>query len=257
LIDAGKPPLREVRWKFRKGAKEVLNMTTAQVLDMRGGGWDDRFIPIGIAQTIDLTTQAVSAEGTAEVALHIRDVTPIETPDASSPAIEGAKDWTGTYKVDPTGVIQEFLFVPAPGSKLKAASLDALKYLLRWTFFPVPAEPIGVGAKWTVDQVVHEHQMAITEQMSIELVERAGSNIVLRVEIKESGSRRSDITGTPQEITINTDAQVLAKLSRTKLAPRSSALDVLMIQTVETTAEDGSPTKLKMTIDRTIKMQSK
>jgi hypothetical protein len=117
LIGAGKPPLRKVRWSFQEGAKEVLVVSTKQVHQMRGGSWDDRFVPTGIVQTIDFVTNAVSAEGIAEVAFHIRDVAELETPDANSPSLLGAEGWTGTYKVDSTGVIQDLVLVPSPGSK--------------------------------------------------------------------------------------------------------------------------------------------
>jgi hypothetical protein len=256
LITAGKPPLQEIRWHFQEGAKEVLETTTAQVLEMRGGGWDDRFLPVGIARTVDFVTNAVSAEGTAEVAFHIRETAEIETPDANSPAIEGAKGATGTYNMDSTGVIRDFVLVPAPDSKFAAHQLDTLKALLRMTVFPVPTEAVGVGAKWTVTQVVHEQKMAIKEQMSIELLKHAGSRIAVRAHVKGSGSRQSDISGNPQTITINTDTKVLAKMSSTKVVSRSSELESQTIQTVETADGDAS-TNLKMTIDRTVGMQSK
>jgi hypothetical protein len=256
LVAKGTPPLRKIRWSFQEGAKEVLVMTTAQVLQMKGGGWDNRYVPTGIAQTIDVATQAVSANGTAEVAFHIREVAELETADANSAPIEGAKGWTGTYRVDSTGVIRNLVLEPSPNAERTAEQLDALKGLIRLTVFPVPAEAIGVGAKWTVAQIVHEYETRMSEHMTIELLELDGSHIVLRVEVKGRGSKQSDLGGKPQTISLDTNNRVLAKLSSTKLVPRSSELKNHTIQTVKVAGVDGPLGRLDVTIDRTVKMQS-
>jgi hypothetical protein len=257
LRSAGKPPLKEVRWRFQEGAKEVLKMTMAQVIQMKGGGWDNRYVPIGIAQTIDFENKAVSPDGIAEVAFQIREVAELKTKDANSPPIEGAKGATGTYKVDSTGVIQDLMLVAAPDSIYKGSDLDVLKGLLRLTALPVPSEPIGVGAKWTVTQVVYEHETSMNEQMAIELVKRTHSGVVLRVEIKGSGSRESAAGGQQQTISLDTKTQGLVKLSPTKVVPRSSKLEHQTLQTVKVAGVDDPAGQLNVTIDRQVTMQSK
>ena len=136
LLTAGKPPLQPLRWQFREGAKEVLETSINQVFEMKGGGWDHRSVPTPIAQTIDFTTKSVSADGTAEVDLFIREVTELDSQEADSPAIIGGKAATGTYKVDSTAVIQDLVLVPSAESKYK--QLAVLESLLRLTLFQSP-----------------------------------------------------------------------------------------------------------------------
>ncbi len=258
LINAGKPPLGKVRWQFHEGATEVLEMTTTQTIDMKGGGWDHVYVPVGIAQTIDFATTAVSTDGIADVALTIREVEELDTKGANSPAIEGGKGATATYKVDSMGVIQDLVLVGAPDSIYKATDLDVLRGLIRMTVVPFPAEAIGVGAKWTVTQGVYEFQTALTEQMAIELIDVGGPNMTLRVEIKGSGSRHVVIQeGNEQTISLDTDTKLLVKVSLKKLVPRSSKLEHKTAQTVTVIGADDPDGQLKVNIDRKVTMRSK
>ena len=256
LVGAGKPPLRKIRWSFQEGAKEVLVVSTRQVHQMRGGPWDDRFVPTGIVQTIDFATNAVSADGSAEVAFHIREVAELETPDANSPSLLGAEGWTGTYKIDSTGVIQDLVLVPSPGSKYTPPQMAALNGAIRWTVFPIPTAAIGVGAKWTVTQVVHEDRIPMNLRMAIELVDLTGSDMLLRVEIKGSGTRKDSTGDKEQTISMDVDVRHLVKVSSTKLVPRSSEFENHTIQTVKVAGVDGPMGQLDVIIDRTVKMQS-
>lgn len=257
LVTAGKPPLQEVRWQFSEGASEVLEMTIAQTIEMKGGGWDHHYVPISIAQTIEFSNKAVSTDGTTKVGLTVREVEALETKDANSPAIEGGKGATGTYEVDSTGIIKDLVLVGAPDSIYKGSDLDMLKGLLRLTIIPVPSEAIGVGAKWTVTQSVYEHQTVIDEQLSIELVERTASEITLRVKIEGSGSRQPDVGGRQQKISLDTDTAGRIKLRLTALVPRSSELEQRTLQLVQAEGVDDAKEELKVTIDRRVTTQSK
>ena len=256
LIAKGKPPLRKIRWSFQEGAKEVMVLTTTQAFEMKGGGWDGRKVPTGIAQTIDFTTKVVSADGTAEVIFHVREAVELETPDANSAAMLNAKDWTGTYKVDSKGVIQDLLLVPSADTIYKPIQMPALNNALRWSVFPVPDEPIGVGAKWTVTQVVHEEEIPMTVRTAIELVELDGSDMVLRVEIKGGGAKHLNVGGQQQTISMESYVHDLAKLSLTKLVPRSSEYENHTVQTVNVAGVQGPMGRLDVIIDRKVMVKS-
>ena len=251
LITPGKPPLEKVRWEFREGTKEVLKTTIKQTFSMRGGGWDNQSVPTGIAQTIDFTTNSVSPDGSAEVALLIREVAEVQTPDADSAAIIGGKDATGTYKVSSAGVIQDLKLVASPDAKYKA--LDVIESLLRLTLLPVPEEPIGVGAKWTVTQTLNQFGTPANEVMTVELVELHDSELVVRVAIQSKGSRPAAAEKT---VSLATDTQILAKLRRNKLLPVSSELENQTVEVVKAAGVDGPMGKLTVRTHRIVKMRS-
>jgi len=251
LIGAGKPPLRKIRWEFKEGTKEVLKTTIKQTFSMRGGGWDNQSVPTGIAQTIDFTTNSVSPDGSAEVALLIREVAEVQTPDADSAAIIGGKDATGTYKVSSAGVIQDLKLVASPDAKYKA--LDVIESLLRLTLLPVPEEPIGVGAKWTVTQTLNQFGTPANEVMTVELVELHDSELVVRVGIQSKGSRPAAAEKT---VSLATDTQILAKLRRNKLLPVSSELENQTVEVVKAAGVDGPMGKLTVRTRRTVTMRS-
>lgn len=251
LISAGKPPLRKVRWEFREGAKEVLNTTINQTGSMRGGGWDSESVPIGIAQTIDFTTSSVSPDGSAEVALLIREVTEVQTPDADSAAVIGGEGAKGTYTVSSTGVIRNLTLVPSPDAKYK--ELGVIQSLLRLTLLPVPEEPIGAGAKWTVTQDVNQFGSPAKEVMTAELVELGDSDLVVSVGIQSKGGRAAAHGKT---VSIATDTQILTKVSPNKLVPLSSELENQVVETVKAAGVDGPMGQLTVRTHRKVKMES-
>jgi hypothetical protein len=252
LVTAGKLPLRKIRWQFQEGAKEVLNTTINQVFEMKGSGVDTQSAPAGIKQTIEFTTKGVSATGTADVEVLIREVEELGTSESDSPAIIGGKGATGTYKVDSTGAIQSLELEAAPDAKYK--TLDVIKNLLRRTLFPFPKEPIGAGAKWTVTQALDQFGTPANEVTNAELLELDESELVVRLEIKGTGSR----PGAPgQTVTLEMDTQILARLSPSKLVPLSSELESQTVETVKAAGVDGEMGELTVRTNRTVKMQGK
>jgi len=234
-----------------------MSFAVGEIISMKGGGWDSLHTSLVLDQSIDTETVAVSEDGVADVTLEVREAKELETKDANSKPVEGAKGATGTYRVDSTGVVQNLVLVPPPDSTFKASDLDALKSLLRLNIFPVPTEAIGIGAKSTVTQVVNEHQLQMNEQMAIELVKRTGSQLVLRVEIEGRGSRDTIVGDQHQTLGLDSHTKLLAKLSPTKLVPRSLELENQTVQTVKPEGVDDPKEQLRITIDRTVEMRSK
>jgi len=233
LISAGAPPLQEIRRRFEAGAKERLEVHDQETIEMKGAGWDSLYHPRAIVQRIGVETKTVSPEGVAEVALEVREAKEIEASvEAPNARMMNATGVSGTYTIDARGLVSDLRLIPPAAGKVRAAHLDAMRSRLRWMAPPFPEEPIGVGAKWSVTGVANEYQAQMNEEMSVELLGRTASEIVLRFEIKSSGTVRHDFEVQPQTISYQIETRGEAKLDPSKLVPRSSTLESTMVQAV-------------------------
>jgi len=267
LIDAGRPPLRKVRWQFEKGSDERLKMKSAYVFqaDVKGAKAGPRagqrqVLPT-MLQTIDFVIQDVSADGLAEVTFEVRDDAILNTPNVTPGLhITGAKGATGTYRVDSTGVIHDFAFTPPPDANPRA-DLEYVENLLRLMVFPVPDQPIGVRAKWTVTRDVERRGIPMKEQVTLELLKLAGSQITLAFELKSNGSRQTKV-GKPSAEALRTeetswDAKGRTKSSLTKLVPRLSTLENVLVLESKLTKPEGQTEQVDMIVERRIEMRRK
>ena len=158
LLDAGKPPRREIHWQFQEGAVDVLKLKNVSVMRATSKDFDGTErtgtpqIPRGMLQKIAVTTRAVSDDGTAAVEFRVLEDTLLKTPNPTpGVSITPAKGAHGTYTVSSSGVVSGFELVLPPGfDSAQAERLEYVENILQLTVVPVPAEPVGEGAKWSV-----------------------------------------------------------------------------------------------------------
>jgi len=260
LLDAGKPPLQALRRSFKKGQKETMSFEVGETITMKGGSgtWDTLFTPLVLLQSIDVETVAVSKDGVADVTLEVRDAKELEgsvaKPNTKQMNPTGV---TGRYKINTEGVVTELTLDPPPKSlKVQKSFLDSLRSKLRSIAPPFPKEPVGIGAKWTVAAEVNEFLAHMQEQVTVELVERTDSEIVLRFEIKSTGAIHHDFTP-PQDVTVDIKAHGEATLDPSKVVPSSSELAQQIVQTATIEGADAPDAPTVQTLTYTVKVQSK
>src|SRR5262249_44905917 len=64
-------------------------------------------------------------------------------------------------------------------------TLDSMQGMLGQAS-PLPAEPVGVGARWETEAVLHQNGLEMHQVSRFTLRERAGSRVKLDVEIEQS-----------------------------------------------------------------------
>ena len=255
LMAVGTPPLKTFRRSFEAGSKEVLEMETRESVFMKGGGLDTQHLPLGIAQTIDVETRAVSPDGVAEVAFEVRAVDVVETSVASPGAqLMDTTGVTGTYNVNSLGVVSNLELRPAPGAR-RPEYIGALRSELRWMAPPFPEEAIGVGAKWTVSGVINERRTQMNERAEVELVEVTESGVVLRFDVESAGTREPQSSRGPQTTGLDVSVHGQASLDPNRLAPSVSTLDMKMVQRVMVVGADKPAVPLDVTSDRKISVR--
>lgn len=258
LTDAGKAPLEALRRTFEKGQKETMSLEVGEVIAMKGGGWDMLRTPLALDQTIDLETVAVSKDGVAEVTLTVREAKEVEgSVEAPNTRQMNPTGVTGRFKIDAQGVMTELALDPPPNNpKIQKPFLDSMRSKLRWMAPPFPKEPVGVGAKWTVTTEVNEFLTRLQEKATVELVERTGSEIVLRFEVESTGTRHHDFTP-PQDITVDVQVDGQAEVDPSKVVPSSSKLNQQVVQNATILGPDAPDEPTVQTLSYEVKVLRK
>lgn len=174
LLEPGKAPLGKLRRTFKKG-------DTAEVeLQMTGGGEGDP--PLGHRYLVTLTTRSVSSDGSkATVGLEVEEVIPVGTNanPAAAPSYSRVAGMRGSYVVDSFGVITDFdLVPPKEEDSTTTAAVRGLRFIYKQGIFsiPVPAEEVGVGARWSFVVLLGNND-SLLQQTTYEITKIKGSAI--------------------------------------------------------------------------------
>lgn len=268
LIAPGEPPLQKLSWKFKQGSKVTAAVHNSMSVEMSAGV---RSAPETSAPTLEfevsLDAVEVSPDGPAKVAFRLVDgkVDPKSSHEVlvsqQIKALEALEGLAGTYSVHANGAIDEFAFDAAVNPR-GAELADDLKRILRMTTIPVPDEKVGVGAKWTVEQVVEQGGVRLRERRLYEISELDGSRLGLTVSVQTqappqevripgAGSRRNY-----QLLGYNAEGSERLQIDLAQLAPKSRDSKVTTTQRM-TTAEQIkqgslSAMQLKMHVNTTV-----
>jgi len=155
LLEPGKAPLRKLRHTFKLGDTAQVEL---EVTVDRGKDEDGAALPLlGARYLVTLKTNSLLSGGSkASVLLTIDSASPIgqdedPTAAASFARLEGMQ---GSYVVDAQGAITDFeLAAPKDPHRQTEGAVVALKRLETLLSIPVPAEEVGVGARWRVVQM--------------------------------------------------------------------------------------------------------
>jgi hypothetical protein len=200
LIAAGKAPKRTLRLAATAGHHEIVTMTMAMGMGMQSGGKD--IVPMTripeIRMAIDLTVGSVTAGGDMRCTFKINE--PEIATDASvdpqvvaamKKAVVGMDGMSGYAVITNRGFTTEADFTTGPNldPQLKQL-LDGMRQSLRQLAAPLPAEPVGKGARWETTSKLVLNGMTMTQVATYELVELAGTTARLKVAMKQNAGRQ-------------------------------------------------------------------
>jgi hypothetical protein len=88
----------------------------------------------------------------------------------------------------------------------------------RKTAAPLPAEPVGIGARWTVEQFIAANGLEVSQSVEYRLVAIEGTVITLEVRISQQPATTTiQLPGVPGDVTV---------AERTTVGTGSTALDL-------------------------------
>ncbi len=199
LLSAGADPKRELRYVFKKGQKEKVNLTTTTKLKMSMMGKDvDAPATPPVSMIASVEVLSVDAGGTAKRKLAVETVRLVGAPGA---APNGAADQLkaqlgaleklrGRDEVDPRGVVQS-IKMEFEGSK--DPQLEQIASSMEQNFgqlgAPFPEEAIGVGAKWRVQTRLEQMGFRLDQTATYKLVSVDGDKGKLEIVIAQKAPK--------------------------------------------------------------------
>jgi len=195
LLDPGREPRQELRYTIQPAAIEDFTMTMEMSMDQGDGN------EIGLPRTVVAMELTPAVEGDSiRVAFRTRDIRVEDREGARAglvPAMraimEGLKPMHGYWVVTPRGETGDSHFegMESAPAQVKQAMAD-MQESIRSLVTELPKEPVGVGAKWRVEQFIPMLQAGILQRTDYEVLSLEGTRVELGVTLTQTlGHERS------------------------------------------------------------------
>jgi hypothetical protein len=195
LVEAGTEPRRELRYVYKKGQKERIDLTTKTKLGMTmmGKTVDAPATP-PVSMIASLEVVSVDGDGTAKRKLAVEKVKMTAAPDPANPGAKELAEQLGNLEklrgrdeVDSRGVVRairmEFAGSDDPQLKQIASSMEQNFGQLG---APFPEEAVGVGAKWRVKTRLEQMGFRLDQTATYKLVALDGDKGKLEITIQQT-----------------------------------------------------------------------
>ena len=179
LVDPGSEP-RAVRvWMPPVGTGVVMTTVLSSESEQTGGGVDS--ISSDFTATIGATTEIV---GTTDDGFVVRTVFDSATVSSSDAFTEGALEsvYSGLIGKAVQQLTRPDGAIVAQAGIDELGQGDVLGNGLGGIATPLPAEPIGIGAVWTADQVIDVEGIRINQTVTTRLVDIQGDQLFIEIE---------------------------------------------------------------------------
>lgn len=195
LLAAGAEPKRELRYVYKKGQKERIDLTTKTKLGMTmmGKTVDAPATP-PISMIASLEVSSVDADGTAKRKLAVEKVKLIGATDTANPQAKELAQQLGSLErlrgrdeVDSRGVVRaiKMEFTGNNDPTLKQIA-DSMEQNFGQLGAPFPEEAVGVGAKWRVKTRLEQLGFRLDQTATYKLVALDGDKGKLEISIQQS-----------------------------------------------------------------------
>ena len=181
LLEAGAPPRSPLRLQPQEGARQTLVMRVrlSASVDAEGNQLPTPAFP-ELTYGLETRVVAVAADGGARFEMTLTDVEVGEADEGQEGAAEtyrsavaGLKGLVVQGTVSPRGVFGGFeLAYPKEAAEPAQRALEDLRRALRDLSAPLPAEPVGAGARWRQQTEVEALGRPLRQVTTYELVAR-------------------------------------------------------------------------------------
>ena len=194
LLDAGKSPRKELRFSPKQGDTQlsVMTMNMSQSVKAAGRSVPTPKIP---AQKIsmDIETTSVSENGDIDYTFKYSNFDVVDDPENPSPSAENMRAMfkpmigsSGKGTITNRGIAKVAEYeIPADLSAQLKVALEGMTDSIKQMSSPVPAEPVGLGAKWKTTQSLVANGMKVTQTIEHEVVELNESGFSTKTTINQ------------------------------------------------------------------------
>ncbi len=195
LKDAGAGKKQVLRFNPTKGTKESMVMSIDMSMEMAMGGQDmpAQDLPT-MTMVMDTEVNEVAQDGTftytfkfTKMDVGASDTLPPTAVEQMKLKLNEMLGMEGHATMTTRGFSRDGDFVlPEGASKDMQDTLDSMTQSMDQMVAPLPEEPVGVGAEWTVVSQVSSNGMKIDQTANYQLVSFDGSLLSLKVDIVQA-----------------------------------------------------------------------
>lgn len=211
LLDAGSEPRKALRFHVKAGDKETMTMTMKMSMEMPGmGGAGAMKIPT-MTMPMDVTVQSVAPNGDISYQSVMAEPGIAEDPNAMPAMVQAMKASLATMKgLTMSGVVsdrgiskQADMKIPDNADPSMRQSMDQMKDSMRNMGAPLPAEPVGVGAKWEVKTHVKSGGIAIEQTATYQLASLEENHWTAKCTMEQTaGNQKIENPSVPVEMNL-------------------------------------------------------
>ncbi|HTM23255.1 MAG TPA: DUF6263 family protein [Kofleriaceae bacterium] len=194
LLSAGKGPRHPLRYFLQTGTTDRGVMTMGMAMkNGDGGGGTDIVIP-SVETDLTINMGAPQADGEHVYSFAIDDMRIVPRPGSASgmeqpmqQMLDGMKGMTGSALIDARGISRDASFTIPPGLAPEVRDmLEQTESSLDQMSAPLPAEPVGVGARWRIHTDIARGGMNISQDLTYQLVSLQADRALMKVTISQS-----------------------------------------------------------------------
>ncbi len=186
LLEPGSGTRQPLRYRFESGRTETAKMDSTVQMTMVAPGIQ---LPVVAATPMSIeirvrTTEA-AADGSAKLQFEVLSAQASgNSPTAAqlNPVLAGLKGLSGSYSVDARGQVTSSPMA-ASGAAMGAPSVADIQEQMQQLALPLPAEAVGVGARWRALQNTSANGLEVTQTTEYTLRSRNGEQAELEVKI--------------------------------------------------------------------------
>ncbi len=266
LLSPGEGPLTELRFQPELGSVQRIKIISQQAIEMQLGDTKipQQALPATVV-TMQLTMVEVDAAGQFKVAFKTVDVN-IDQTTGIPPALlqrmrnslQPLKSLGGEMIVTPRGTVVSARLDTRELPKSAQGIMDNLTKNMNQLVVPLPAGPVGVGARWRVTQNLSEMGMPITQEATVTLEGRDGNQLTLVSEMVQKVREGTvKLPNIPPGVTVYTKASESEGRGRMNvdLTRLGASGDVAMKVNVVLVTEGRGPSQtIRMSMTMSLKM---
>ena len=264
LIDAGRAPLKALRYRARPGQMAHLSMSIKMGMALKVGG---QALPPTTMPEIrcgfDLKVVDVSPAGDIRYDFEYGAFEVASDPGTPPAALEsmrtlfaGLKGLRGHGVTTSRGFMREgTIQVPADAQPQLKEIIDSMQQSLRQLAAPLPEEPVGAGARWETTYLLVQKGIRIDQVANNEVKALDGDRMDLVVSITQSAPvQRMDAPGLPPNarmdlVSLASTGGGTSTLDLGRLVPSAASVKLKMQMKTRMQTGEEKPQDIDMTMD--------
>jgi hypothetical protein len=270
LLEAGAEPRRELRFDVEEGAKHAAEMTMRMTMTqaMGGAAMPPQKMP-AMVMTVETTASDVKDSGDIAFDFAYTKAEVLEEPGIMPMMISMMKEvmnsivgMSGSGVMNNQGLNKSVKLNEQENmDPMLKQQTENIQQSMQQMSAPLPAEPVGVGAKWTVETPINQNGLSIKQIATYTLKKLDGDVAELDVELKQTAEEQDvEAPGMPKGAvkltSLLSTGTGTSTVALNRLVPMASSMKSTTEMNLKMSMGPGEPQPVKQKIDLDMSLKS-